>query len=124
MPVDIVIDTQSGLVRATIENPTSAGEFIAGFKDMLGHPDFHPGMKVLVDMLRYVHVTTGADMRRVAQTFVQSADAVSGMDVAVVVSTPVSYGVIRMLQVFVEGSPFRINVFYDMEEAKRHLGVA
>jgi hypothetical protein len=123
MPVDVVVDKQSDLVRATINSPTDTDEFLASFERMLNHPDFHPGMKILVDMVNYVHQATSDDMRRIARVFVQNTSAVSGMEVAIVVSQPVSYGMIRMLQAFIEGSPFRLHVFYDVEEAKRQLRI-
>lgn len=39
------------------------------------------------------------------------------------VSTPLNYGVARMYQALTEGTPFKIEVLYEIEEAAEFLGV-
>ncbi len=123
MGVEASIDKERGLVSVTLTGPVGFAEFIAGFKRMLGLPDFRPGLKILVDMLEHVHQVDSEDIRRIATVFVENGEALRDTEVAVVVGRPVSYGLLRMLQAFVEDAPFRFFVFYSRSEAEEALGL-
>jgi len=123
MAVDVTIDAELGLANVTLAGPVGADEFLTGFRRMLQLPDFHPGLKILVDMLAHVHQVDGEDIRRIAAVFVENSEAIRDTDVAVVVARPVSYGLMRMLQSLIEDAPFRFSVFHSLEEAKKALGL-
>jgi len=63
---------------------------MTSLEDSVNHPDYRPGMKILVHMIEHVHQVTGEDMKRIAATFVEHGVALLGTKVAVVVSRPVS----------------------------------
>ncbi len=124
MPFDISIDNERGLVNVVLTGPVGVEEFLAGFQRMLGLPDFRPGQKILVDMRAHVHQADGTDIRRIADAFIDAGEAIGRAEVAVVVGPPVSYGLMRMLQAFIEAAPFRFSVFYSLDEAESSLGLA
>jgi len=53
----------------------------------------------------------------------ESGEAIRETDVAVVVTRPVSHGLMRMLQSLTEDAPFHISVFHSLEEARKVLGL-
>jgi hypothetical protein len=122
--IETAIDEKAGLVRMTLTGPVGADEFLASFETMLKLPGFRPGVKVLVDMLEHVHQADSEDIRRIAAVFLEHSEELRGTDAAVVVARPVSYGLLRMLQAFVEDAPFGFSVFYSRSEAEKTLGIA
>jgi len=124
MAVEVAMDRQRDLVNVKMTGPVGAGEFLSVLQRVLSLPEFHPGMRILVDMLEHVHQVTGDDMKTIAAVLLQKGEAMLGTEVAVVVSRPVSYGMTRMLQALIEDAPFRLSVFYSMEEARKSLGLA
>jgi hypothetical protein len=79
-------------------------------------------MNDLTDLREYVHGATKEDMARIAQHIIGHGEAAAGMRAALVVSTAVSYGMARMLQIHLDDLPLEISVFYDIDEAERWLG--
>ena len=75
-------------------------------------------------MLVHEHQADSEDIKRIASVFLANGAALQGSEVAVVVARTVSYGMLRMLQTFIESAPSRCSVFYDIGEAKELLGVA
>ena len=123
MAIDVVIDKEGHLVCRTVRGAVSVDEIIANIEATLQRPDYRPGMKDLTDLREYAHGASREDIARLAQCIVGHNEAVTGMRAALVVSTPVSYGMARMLQTHLDDLPSEIAVFYDIEEAKRWLGI-
>ena len=123
MPIAVRIDKEADLVSRTVTGSVSGEELIASFQDTLDHPDYHPGMKSLMDFRLFDHQLGSQDMRKFADFFLERSDAVRGTPTAVVVSQAVSYGLVRMLQAYIEAAPITLEVFYDLEEAERWLGI-
>ena len=121
--MDVSIYGDRDLVEVVLTGPVGAEEFLAGFQRMLGLPDFRPGQNILVDMRAHVHQADSEDMRTIAEAFLEAGEAVGRADIAVVVARPVSYGLLRMLQAYIDGAPFRFSVYYSLEEAKSSLGL-
>jgi hypothetical protein len=128
MPVkasfEFEIAAERDLAMITLKGPVGTDEFLAGLDRMLAHPDLHPGMRVLVDMLEHVHQVDARGIDRIAKAFVLNAEAIRDSVVAVVVARAVSYGLLRMLQIKLSETPLTLSVFYDMQEAKASLGLA
>ena len=124
MIVDVRVDRGAGLVVAVLEGPVPLEGLVEGIDRMLSDPDFRAGMDILVDMQRHVHQASGADMRRLGDALTSRLEYLKGTRLAAVVSKTVSYGMIRMLQAFVDGAPFQVGVFYTPEEAKEWLGLS
>jgi hypothetical protein len=118
---ELETDAKRGLVKVTLKGPVGTDEFLAGFGRLLAHPDFHPGMRILVDMLDHVHQIGSDGIDQIARAFINSGEAFRGSVVAVVVARVVSYGMLRMLQIKVSEVPFTFFVFYDLQEAEKAL---
>ncbi len=119
----IEYDEARDLFTVVPRGPVGAEGFVAGFRNMLCHPGYHPGVKVLVNMLEHVHAVDGEGIRQIAAVFAEEVEALRGVAVASVVSKAVSYGMLRMLQTMVSGLPFSFSVFYDLKEAEESLGL-
>ncbi|MBW1813454.1 MAG: hypothetical protein JRJ39_07210 [Deltaproteobacteria bacterium] len=123
MPVDVSIDKKSDLVLRVVQGLVSTDELLKSLEDVLNHPDYHPGMKSLTDLREATPFTNTGDVEQIANLLQKRKDRFKEGKAAVVVSKEVSYGMIRMLQAYAADSPFEIEVFYDIEEAKKWLGV-
>jgi hypothetical protein len=127
MPVEasfqLEVDDKRDLARVALTGPLGAEDFLAGFGRMLAHPAFHPGMKILVDMLAHEHTLGSEDIDHIARVFVRTGEALRNSVVAVVVAKPVSYGMLRMLQIKISEVPFSFFLFYDLQEAEKALAL-
>ena len=77
----------------------------------------------LTDLREAAHHTGPEDIRRIAGLLSRSLERIAEGRAAVVVSQAVSFGMMRMLQAYVDGIPFEIRIFYDLAEARRWLGL-
>ena len=127
MPVDALfefeIDAQRGLVKVALKGRLGTDEFLVGFDRLLAHPDFRPGMRILVDMSEHVHAIGSEGIDRIAREFVRNCEALRGSVMSVAVGKTVSYGMMRMLQIKVSDAPFTLFVFYNLHEAERAVGL-
>jgi hypothetical protein len=123
MAIDVTIDTESHLVSRTVTGAYNLDEMIVSIEATFQHPDHRPGMKELTDLRECVHGATKEDVASLVECVLAHREAATGTRAAVVVSTAVTYGMSRMAQIRLDGFPSEIAVFYDMEEAKRWLGI-
>ena len=124
MPVEFRVDKKNNLLVRRISGEVSVSEIIEYLEKGLRHPDYEVGMKSLTDLRDYVPTITSSEIREIAEYLLSDAEARKGMAAALVVSQKVSYGLMRMLQELSENPEFSISVFYDMDEAKKWLGVS
>jgi hypothetical protein len=117
------VDVQRDLVKVVLSGPLGTEEFLAGFAGLLARPDYHPGMRVLVDMLEHVHQLDAKGIGQVAEAFMRNREALRGSVIAVVVARTVSYGLLRMLQIKLSEEPYTFSVLYDLQEAEKSLGL-
>lgn len=123
VPIEVSVDKQAGVIRRKYSGAVSGEEILASFAEVIGHPDYQPGVKSLMDFREYRHQLSSQDLRDVADFFIEHGETVKGAKAAVVVSQTVSYGLVRMLQAYLETFPVQLEVFFDMEEGERWLGV-
>jgi len=98
-------------------------ELLKSFASILAHPDYRPGMKSLTDMREVAHFATSGDIRQIVHFMEGCQDQISGGRAALVVSTDVSFGMARMLQIMSQHLPIEICVFRDLEEACTWLDI-
>lgn len=115
------MDARNSLVTIKVTGLVGAEELLTSIGRVIEHPDFHPGMKSLTDMREALHTATTDEVRSVAQLLITNMSRIQGVKEAVVVGQAVTYGMLRMLQAQMEGFPFEIGIFYDIEEATRWL---
>jgi hypothetical protein len=123
MPIDIHIDKTRGFLRRTVTGPVTAEEVIAELESTLRRPDYLPGMDSITDLRGNTHRATGEDIRRIADWLLEHGDALHGGKAAIVVSWAVSYGMMRMLQTYLDPAPVAVSLFYDPAEAEDWLKV-
>lgn len=63
------------------------------------------------------------DLWNFAQRRIKSYEQGNENSAAFWVSTPLNYGVSRMYQALTDGTPFKIEVFYNLDEVADYLGV-
>ncbi len=123
MPVSFTIDRTNDVVLRTARGEITAEQLAQNFEEVLAHPDFHAGIKSLTDARELDHHLEVEDMRDIAKTIARYRDRIAGGRAAVVVSIAVSYGLMRALQAYADQSPIDIRIFYDVDEARRWLGI-
>jgi hypothetical protein len=124
MPIKIGLDESRDLLSATLTGLAGVEEITMAFAEAFRDPTYRPGMNALVDMTAYEHQNTSEGARAIADFLVNSPNTSAGGKVGIVVSKVVSYGMIRMLQAFLERTPLEVSVFYELDEAKGWLGLA
>lgn len=123
MSIEVTIDKDKNLITRTFTGQIPGEDIITNMKETAKHPDHHPGMKSLNDLREFVPVSDSSDVRRIAEYLMANVAEREGLRAAIVVSRTVDYGMARMLQALADTPSFSIAVFYDIDEAKRWLGV-
>ena len=105
----------------TIEGPTGYEDVKTYLDALMQEPRFRPGMPGLIDCRTVKSLFSISDLRKTA------ADAKSRPQMqvpgraAVLASSNLIYGLLRMYEVFNEGNPAEIRVFREPDEAMRWL---
>jgi hypothetical protein len=123
MSIEVTLDKEQDLITRTLSGQFPIDDIIAKLKETVEHPDYHPGMKSLNDLREFVPVSDSSNVRRMAEYLLANAAEREGLRAAIVVSRTVDYGMTRMLQAMADTPSFSLAVFYDIDEAKRWLGV-
>lgn len=121
MSVEHRVDQESGVIAATFTGPMPLEEVIGQIESVLKSLDGQSCMGVLSDVRGLEHQASSEDVKRVSDLIAAYTDTVRGMKLALVVSEPVMYGMMRMLQARLDTVPLDVGVFYDMDDAKRWL---
>jgi hypothetical protein len=120
MPWSYTIDTTAGLVRSTCTSTLTAPELLAHMTQVRADPAFTPAFHHLVDARAVDRCDVdGHDLRHLATRNPWGPDA----RCAVVVGSDVGYGVGRMYEIFSEQAGHTVQVFRELDEALRWLGV-
>jgi len=123
MPIEFVVDRDNSLLVTTYRGVVATEEYVGQVRSVLDRLDEYPGMDFLTDVSDIVHQATGGDIRTISAAIQEYAERIEGRKMAIVVSKTVVYGLMRMLQALMDGLPAHIEIFYEMDEAKRWLGV-
>jgi hypothetical protein len=109
-------------VRVTYAGPASTEEAIESFRALRASAKYRPGLRVLLDhrAADWTNVTA-ADIRRRAEAVLAGAPD-DGHVVATVVDRKLAFGLMRMLQAFVDDRLTTVEqLFYDVESARAWL---
>ena len=121
MPVKESIDVARNLIYRELQGRVSPEEIIASIDSVVNDPDFDPGMNSLNDLRQVVHQADREFVMNIAHTIVGYSEKLKSGKVALVVSSDVVFGMMRMLQSYVGDAPLDIMVFKDIEEAEYWL---
>ena len=123
MPIEVTVDKENDLVHRVVTGTNTTDEVLESLQAVLSHPDYRPGMRSLTDLREMKHLADANDIKRLARFLVGQANRLKPAKVAVVVSSQASYGMMRMLQVYCSELPIAIEIFDDLDEAERWLGL-
>lgn len=84
------------------------------------HPDYEPGMPILLDNRARTAISTRAHIAEMAEATARSS-LPEGTRCAVVVPSTVEFGMTRMFEALSEEGPLRVRAFRDVEEAEAWL---
>jgi hypothetical protein len=124
MPTSFHIDSEHGVAYARTLGKTSSGELLESFVALLRHPDYSPGMRLLLDMREVTPSLFQRDILRIGQHIRSHWDEIGTLKMAVVVPKASSFGMARELEAGVDGSSVEMGVFRGVREAREWLGLA
>ena len=105
----------------TIEGDTSYEAVKTYLDNLMADPAFRPGMPGLIDCRRVKSLFSILDLRRTAADTKSRPEMQVPGRAAVLASSNLIYGLLRMYEVFNEGNPAEIRVFRKPEEAMAWL---
>jgi hypothetical protein len=119
--VAITYHFEGDFLFTTIEGPTGYEDVKTYLDALMKEPAFRPGMPGLIDCRNVKSLFSISDLRKTAA----DAKARPQMQVpgraAVLASSNLIYGLLRMYEVFNEGNPAEIRVFREPAEALKWL---
>jgi hypothetical protein len=115
--VAITYHFEGDFLFTTIEGETSYEDVKAYLDRLMEDPGFRPGMPGLIDCRRVKSVFSIFDLRRTAADAKKRPKMQVPARAAVLASSNLIYGLLRMYEVFNEGNPAETRVFREPEEA-------
>jgi hypothetical protein len=119
--VAITYHFEGDFLFTTIEGPTGYEDVKTYLDALVQEPAFRPGMPGIIDCRKVKSLFSIMDLRKTAA----DAKARPQMQVpgraAVIASSNLIYGLLRMYEVFNEGNPAEIRVFREPDEAMKWL---
>ena len=112
---------EGGFLFTTIEGETGYDDVKSYLDALMEDPGFRPGMPGLIDCRRVESRFSIGDLRRTAADSKKRWQLQVPGRAAVLASSNLVYGLLRMYEVFNEGSPSEIRVFRKPEEAMAWL---
>lgn len=124
MPIVTRIERDRKRVIAILTGDISLDEMINTINSSIADPDFEPGFDVFSDHtgINAAIKTTQAEI--LASHLESLKKYYSGSRWAVVTKEAASYGMMRMLSVFLASIPMELRVFYSFEEAENWLSLS
>ena len=121
MPIEKWIDTEKHWVRAVLSGTVTMDEMIRTIDSSIHDPCFQDGMDILSDHTRLDKPIGTDEAKRLASHLNQLQRHFAGSKWAVITKMKASYGMMRMLSIFLEKVPMYLQVFYSPVEAERWL---
>jgi hypothetical protein len=112
---------EGDLLLTTLEGPTGYEDVHRHFNKLCADPCFRPGMPALIDCRRVQSLFSISDLRKVAADVRSRPEMSVPGRAAVLASSNLVYGLLRMYEVFSDGDPVEIRVFRKPEEAMAWL---
>lgn len=123
MPIKLWVDTDNQRVRAIVTGNFSTAEILRSINQAVEDPEFKPGFNILSDHTGIDTAITPEQAQMTAAHMEQLARYFTGSKWAVVTATDISYGMMRMLSVYLENIPVYLQVFRSMAEAEDWLSM-
>ena len=117
MPIQISIDSAHKRIHANLSGVVSFAEMANAINSVVDDPLFFSGMNILSDHTDREKPISTSTARALATHIEKLKERFSNSRWAVVTNKEASYGMMRMLSVFLEKIPMELHVFYSKEEA-------
>jgi hypothetical protein len=124
MAIRYVIDPLRRLVRLTHVNRTAVAQWRDTIDLVLTQPDFQRGFDFIDDLSVRVDVPSTADIRNAVEFLVSRQSALAPCRWAIVVhpQVPAVFGMVRMAESLMDGSPIMLRAFTSVSQALIWLG--
>ena len=120
MPVTYRIDNANNIVFATASGELTAADIESFRREAADDPAFHQYLDTIFDFRNITGLSlTGEDVRDLTAGAIFHEQSRR----ALVVPTELMYGVSRMYSLYIGAESDVMRVFYDMDEARRWLGL-
>ncbi len=120
MPVDVVLEPESGIISYTARGDVTLAEIVGALRQVYEAPDYQTPSLTLFDLTSATPVLTSDQVRAVAD-FVQKHRPPGPGRAAIVASSDFTYGLGRMYEILVEEFAVDTHVFRDLAEARQWL---
>ena len=121
MPIENWIDTTKHRVQAVLKGRVTLDEMLRAIDSSVEDPSFRNGIDILSDHTGLEKPIETDEAQRLAAHLRRLRDRFAGSRWAVVTEMQASFGMMRMLSVFLERIPMHLRVFYSIIEAERWL---
>ena len=121
MPVSYRCDREAGLLRTEFTGDVNFDEVMAHFRDLEADASLPGRLDVLLDLSRMESLPESAQLRSVAGEVGRLREKLEWGTWAIVAPRDALFGMLRVFEVFTEGSLARSRVFRQRDEAEEWL---
>lgn len=121
MPVTYTIDPSNRLIHTVCAGPITANEVIDHFRELAQDPSCPDCLDVLLEVQASTSAPESADLRDVTAAIAHVRSRVKFGACAIVATTDLLFGMMRMFEVFTEQYFNKTQVFRDLQEAEAWL---
>jgi hypothetical protein len=121
MPIKYWIEKDHHRVRAVVSGDITIDDVYRAIQGSTEDADFEPGFDVLSDHTDVGQPLTIQQAKQMSSYLESLSGVMAHSRWAVITNQPASFGMMRMLSVFLEQVPMVLKVFGTLEEAERWL---
>ncbi|UCD81599.1 MAG: hypothetical protein JSW26_09310 [Desulfobacterales bacterium] len=121
MPIKYWIDKDHRCVRAIVSGEFTIDDIFQAIKDSTEDVDFEPGFDVLSDHTNVGEPLTTQQATQLSSYLKNMSSVMAHARWAVVTKDPASFGMMRMLSVFLQEVPMVLKIFETLEEGEKWL---
>ncbi|MBW2363648.1 MAG: hypothetical protein JRF25_00965, partial [Deltaproteobacteria bacterium] len=110
MPLTFIIDKKAGVIYQTIKGSITTKELLKHFSNIYQHSDYKPGLKSLTDMREVEPSSFKEDVDTISGFIENYSDNIGPLKIAITVSQDTSYGMLRMLQVYLTNTQIEMEI--------------
>jgi hypothetical protein len=122
MPVTYSVDVTRRLIRFTLSGTVTPDEMVAALDRAVNEAGAGRFL-VLSDHRALTTPATTAQLQDLVGRLTRYREHVGGSRCAIVTAQPASFGMMRMFSVLAEAVPVEVDVFSDVADAERWLGL-
>ena len=119
MPIRMIIDKTSGLIRTTATGRVTGEELVAYYHRLRSHPDFRSNLNEIFDLTEVTAAdVVAADVRRLSGVTEEFTRRGVTVKVAIIAPRDLEFGLARMYEMLQNQSKNDVRVFRDRADAE------